>query len=247
MHTDKKRTGRSPLLLHCSSLWSSLTFVRKANLPTLVQASHVPSATASLPPKMARLSSHHCKGYVPLQNPNPHSFRTNQNHIKIRSRKQARNWGVKPNPDRVSPVAILVPVQQQEQGVAWMRLPHERRYAHFGSLLFAHLVSFTVLCSSLPFLNSHTLSLSLTTSYFSSVGGWVPEFARRFIRVCCVFLGWWRLCPYGMDSVKCSMWFGLCPSLVTSFQCFLTKHLKAWILPELMTQQRMYYVDCSYY
>lgn len=110
-------------------------------------------------------------------------------------------------------------------------------YTFWASSLFRSL-----LCVLVSTLNSHTHSL--TTSYLSSVRGSVgPEIAHRFLRVCCVFLGfvfgWWHLCPYGMDSVKCSMWFGFCPSLATSFQCFLTKHPKAGILPELMTQHRM--------
>lgn len=63
--TCKKRTGNSPLLLAWGIDWTSLRLVRKANLPSVVEASHVPPAFSSLPPKISA-PSHHPSGFVGL-------------------------------------------------------------------------------------------------------------------------------------------------------------------------------------
>lgn len=65
--TFKKRIGRSPLLLACGTKRTSLTFVRKANLPSLLQANQVPPAKPSRPPKISP-PSHHASGSVGLPN-----------------------------------------------------------------------------------------------------------------------------------------------------------------------------------
>ena len=118
-NTDKKRTGSSPLLLHLSSLLSSLTLVRNATLPSLEQASHVPPSTASLPPNISLWSSHHCNGVVPL-NIQPPPIKSKSKELKKQREKELN----------VVPVEVLVSVEEEEKRVAWMRLPHERSYTH---------------------------------------------------------------------------------------------------------------------
>ncbi|KAF4363903.1 hypothetical protein G4B88_004203 [Cannabis sativa] len=67
-----KRSGRSPLVLDCGSEVSSRTFVRKAILPSLAQANHVPPASPSFPPKISS-PFHHASGSVGLQKQKPNS------------------------------------------------------------------------------------------------------------------------------------------------------------------------------
>lgn len=63
--TLRNRTGRSPRLLASGRVWSSKTLVRKATLPCVEQANHVPIAISSLPPKISQ-SSHQHAGFVGL-------------------------------------------------------------------------------------------------------------------------------------------------------------------------------------
>lgn len=64
--TSKNRTIRSPLLLASGIGWTSRTFVRKANLPSLLQANHVPPASPSRPPSISP-PCHHARASVGLQ------------------------------------------------------------------------------------------------------------------------------------------------------------------------------------
>ena len=74
--TSKNRTIRSPLLLASGIGWTSRTFVRKANLPSLLQANHVPPASPSRPPSISP-PCHHARASVGLQkNKQPHKFKT---------------------------------------------------------------------------------------------------------------------------------------------------------------------------
>lgn len=123
-NTDKKRDGRCPLLLHFSSLLSSLTLVRSATLPSLEQAIHVPPSTASLPPKILLLSSHQANGAVPLKQDQTNQRKPSIIKSKWKEQKEEELNHV--------PVEIFVSVEQEEERVAWVTLPHERRYTHFS-------------------------------------------------------------------------------------------------------------------
>lgn len=57
--TSKNLTGKSPLDFKLGQTSGSLKLVRKANLPSLEQHSHVPPATRSLPPKILFSPSPH--------------------------------------------------------------------------------------------------------------------------------------------------------------------------------------------
>lgn len=133
--TFKKRTGRSPLVLACGSDWTSLTFVRKASLPSLLQANQVPPAKPSLPPKISP-PSHHARGSVGLSNCHNQKRKPN-----LKSLTQLHYWPPQPKSDPIqckkqrksetnSPTVIFVPVEQEKERVNWVSSPQKHRYTH---------------------------------------------------------------------------------------------------------------------
>lgn len=128
--TSKKRTGSSPRLFASGNGWSSSTFVRRATLPVLEQANHVPPATASLPPNIS-LPSHHATGSVGLQKFPEKKERNGITIISIKYSKIHKKISIKPVKLSL-PVVILISVLQEKQRIEWMSLPNKSCYAHYS-------------------------------------------------------------------------------------------------------------------
>lgn len=81
--TSRKRRIRLPLLLASGFERTSRTFVRKANLPSLLQANHVPPASTSRPPSISP-PCHHARASVGLQrNKQPHNFKNQHSRMLL--------------------------------------------------------------------------------------------------------------------------------------------------------------------
>lgn len=129
LFTSKKSTGKSPRLFASGRVWSSNTLVRKATLPFLEQANHVPPASSSLPPKISP-PSHHPTGFVGLEQPHK-----NKKHKPVSQGKSPKHnqskYITKEKKCMCMPLMIFISVLQEKKRVKRMSLPNKRSYTHF--------------------------------------------------------------------------------------------------------------------